>query len=483
MPINQASSGGGFTPPAAPPVTGESGLYMAGQVLPGGNPSDGAQIPSWYDRSGGGNPLVFLSSPAPTYSKTGGPNGLPAVVFGTGLGMGSTKAFVTSSGFTVSWTGAFTDPTQDGYVLCFGDGADPITPGISLALFSQGGALQVMLGSVPIGTPVALDTNWHEWLLLVDVAGSVINLYMDGGNVVPDGVTTGINIGDSLGYTLGCGNGFQAPVANSAPMSIFEAAFYPFLFSTTQFANQDLWYGGIGTDAPLTAIDPVGGMTYNLRLQTCVPGSVVPLGLFQDAAGTVPATTATQLVKNWTDELKATNSGSQTSTPSAPSLAFDSGSGAPYVAFVGASQTNLALASNLVTGAFFDVFMLVKVGSVQTVSYLLGGSSQGFYPASQPVAGNGPGEFDGANLRSGNANLSTGWHVIEYQPINIYVDGVEVTYSNSGTIGSVTASLIGAEASNLGFAFDGGCIAIAAFPGVFNSYSRALFLKYLQALL
>lgn len=80
--------------------------------------------------------------------------------------------------------------------------------------------------------------------------------------------------------------------------------------------------------------DPLAGIPFSIRLQTHVPGSNTPLGLFQDVACTMPATQDGDPIAAWKDVLS--NSGliaTQSDTQKQPILFFDNG--VPSVLFDG----------------------------------------------------------------------------------------------------------------------------------------------------
>lgn len=92
--------------------------------------------------------------------------------------------------------------------------------------------------------------------------------------------------------------------------------------------------GGV-FDAPSTPpwVDPLANIPFALRLQTH-RGDGVPLGLYQDAACTVPATLAGQAVAAWRDELSGSGLiATQSVSTKRPILRFTAG--VPWLEFDG----------------------------------------------------------------------------------------------------------------------------------------------------
>lgn len=98
---------------------------------------------------------------------------------------------------------------------------------------------------------------------------------------------------------------------------------------------------------PSSPVDPLSGFNWAARLQTHIPGSNTPIGLFQDVACTIPATQDGDPVAAWRDELSASGSiAAQIDTQKQPILAFQSG--VPTLIFDGVDDgfvTSVALVS------------------------------------------------------------------------------------------------------------------------------------------
>lgn len=73
-------------------------------------------------------------------------------------------------------------------------------------------------------------------------------------------------------------------------------------------------------------VDPLAGLNWAARLQTHIPGSNTPLGLYQDVACTIPCTMDGDPVAAWRDELSASAViATQSNSQLQPLLVFDTG--------------------------------------------------------------------------------------------------------------------------------------------------------------
>lgn len=72
------------------------------------------------------------------------------------------------------------------------------------------------------------------------------------------------------------------------------------------------------------ASDPLAGIPFSIRLQTHIPGSNTPLGLYQDIACTIPATQDGDPIAAWRDELSDSGLVAiQADTQKQPMLVFE----------------------------------------------------------------------------------------------------------------------------------------------------------------
>jgi hypothetical protein len=120
----------------------------------------------------------------------------------------------------------------------------------------------------------------------------------------------------------------------------------------------------IGAGASLA--DPLASLTLDVRLQTHL-GDGVPHGMYQDAAATIPADTAGDLVYLWRDEINSTGLQLvQATSSNRPVLQFDGG--LPYLDCTGGKNM---ISSSVLTSYGFGrtAAIVMKVLSADTNKY------------------------------------------------------------------------------------------------------------------
>lgn len=162
----------------------------------------------------------------------------------------------------------------------------------------------------------------------------------------------------------------------------------------------------------VTDTDPIAGFNWAARLQTHIPGSNTPIGLYQDVACTIPCTMDGDSVAAWRDELSTSGVVFTQSDPQKqPLLVFD-GSGIPTVIPDGVDDVMvLSNIGNLTNIGTLFLGQQATSATQLSVSFSANGSIQIYAPYASVLyfdwgAGGGSG-------RISNVFLSTAWNVIE----------------------------------------------------------------------
>lgn len=230
-------SGPPFTPPVAPPVTGEFGIWMSREVSFGGpQPPDESPIGGWDDRSGNGNDLFGGS---PTFVVSDG----PGIVFGDSDSFQTTAGFSTTNGLFLNWVGSIDDPNTAGSLFCFGTGFGVGGwEGLNVSLDGSGNIVAVdNLGASLILGPAG--NGLHDYMLSYD--NSTLRFWIDG--LIQSTHIQAMSLLTNSPVAIGSGNSFSGPTAF---MTLFEVVVYPFAFNVSQLNQNGEWYTGIGVGAP-----------------------------------------------------------------------------------------------------------------------------------------------------------------------------------------------------------------------------------------
>lgn len=223
-------------------------------------------------------------------------------------------------------------------------------------------------------------------------------------------------------------------------------------------------------------VDPLAGYTFALRLQTH-RGDGVPLGLFQDAAGTIPAMVDGDPVGCWKDRISGSGlQAVQATATMRPTLRFSGG--LPYVSFDGVDDSLVvtgfvaAEVSTILTRMLLTKETFCKPWShpsVQHVSSYVNDSAEHFMSGSM----NGPSwTVDG---------LNTATHHCYYNGAssNRFVDGAGPITGNPGSgtpLGSLTLSDTtgGVPAATMDMSFFAVAAGQLAEPGTLHAYLATL---------
>lgn len=161
-----------------------------------------------------------------------------------------------------------------------------------------------------------------------------------------------------------------------------------------------------GANNTLTVPDPLAVLGVTLRLQTH-KGDRVPLGMYQDAAATVPATAADHPIRVWRDEIGGTGVVATASSDAArPLLKFING--VPVVYFTGTSFLTLNKAATDFPASYsavYNAYALTTGIIVTTVSGTNGRLFHMIYP-------NTAGRYRWSNLNSDHGFAE--WGITSY---------------------------------------------------------------------
>lgn len=258
------------------------------------------------------------------------------------------------------------------------------------------------------------------------------------------------------------------------PSNYIEEGFFE--FKVVPFNNFGTGPDSNIADVTLVWVDPLAGYTFVLRLQTH-RGDGVPYGLFQDAAGTVPATSDGHPVGCWKDLISGSGLAAvQANAPKRPTLRFSSG--LPFVSFDGVDDMTV------VTG-----FVASEVSTILTRMLL---TKETFckpwsHPSVQHVSSYV--NDDAVHFMSGSMNgpqwnvdaLNTATHHCYYNGAGSYryVNGDNLATGNPGSgtpLGSLTLSDTtgGVPAATMDMSFFAVSAGQLAEPATLHAYLESL---------
>lgn len=172
--------------------------------------------------------------------------------------------------------------------------------------------------------------------------------------------------------------------------------------------------------------------------------------LFQDAGATTPVAADNDPVGLWRDRSAVARHASQATAGAKPTYKASAINTRPALSFDG--DDTLAFSSLALTN--FTVFVVYDVSVLNTLSYLLTSATGGIHAGGTTAGVDGYGATDGTNLRTSNAE-PTDAGIVAYQNAHLYRNGVEATYSSTGTPTGLTLTLIGGRASPTTLTFKG----------------------------
>lgn len=233
--------------------------------------------------------------------------------------------------------------------------------------------------------------------------------------------------------------------------------------------------------------DPLAGISFIFRLQTHLPGSNSPLGLFQDTACTIPATQDGDPIAAWKDVLSTGLVISQSDVQKQPILFFDNG--IPTVLPDGVDDNfPLPDLSALLNGELTIAFQ--RSGSSAFGVYNFEGDASSDNAIALPDAGI-PGAYDPFGLAtarpffSATAFSASGWHTYNVS-VNASVwrnsvDGSEITTSagNAVQFPATKGAIFKDRGGNF---FGGNCVSVI-FGNELSTANRSLVISYTQSLL
>ncbi|MBX3740258.1 MAG: hypothetical protein KF712_04660 [Akkermansiaceae bacterium] len=254
------------------------------------------------------------------------------------------------------------------YNIAIGNYYDGLTPDNAFWLWSPDRA-------AGYGEENSLDLNWHSHIGLIpngDIDKAAWSMYLDGVRTGSPGTPANAPmLGDSTTLSIGQ-DGFGAHWSGRM---------------TSYMQANSIWSAGeiarISTHVRHINPDPMAEVPAILRLQTH-RGNGIPLGLYQDVACTIPATTEGDSIAAWRDEISGGGLVAvQSVSTKRPTLRFVSGT--PVIRFDGAD----------------DVLHTTILAPDDAFSYAASGRfrSTGLYPA---LIGAPPG---GVTFGAGGANL------------------------------------------------------------------------------
>jgi hypothetical protein len=158
--------------------------------------------------------------------------------------------------------------------------------------------------------------------------------------------------------------------------------------------------------------------------------------LFQDSAGTTPAVANNDPVGLWKDKSGNARNASQATSANKPALLLNQFNGRPAVKADGSDD--LLSFTSFVTGAAFTLYIVAAPNTINVnAEYFFASSGMGFYFGGVFEGINGYGMNDGTNTRRASEE-PTALSVFTFQPVALYRNGIEATYSATDTVGSVT---------------------------------------------
>lgn len=206
--------------------------------------------------------------------------------------------------------------------------------------------------------------------------------------------------------------------------------------------------GAFGEAGAAPWVDPLAAYTFALRLQTH-RGDGVPVGLFQDAAGTVPATADGDPVGCWKDVLGAgLLSATQSVSTQRPTLRFRSG--IPTLAFDGVDDFLQTTVTSNTLRTMFSAQKSTDITAFRTI--VDDGNVQCFM--GQNNAGKGVIIDSIGSIREGsglttNKEVWTGYYFTGSPgEMRLRQAGVDNLLVLSGTFGSASAMRIGRAGNN-----------------------------------
>lgn len=216
-------------------------------------------------------------------------------------------------------------------------------------------------------------------------------------------------------------------------------------------------------------VDPLAGFNWAARLQTHIPGSNTPLGLYQDVACTIPCTMDGDPVAAWRDELSVSGViAIQVLPQKQPILAFQSG--VPTILYDGVDDYLLTTATPT-CGTMFTGAALAAVDANYHVVAYIGSGGSGYVIVYQSGGGfylaNNAFDAHWANGVSGYpSGDDTDWYLFSGT-------------SSSPTTGEITIGILFSLAA---FAFNGSMTSLLFAPTAFADADRQTCETYLESL-
>lgn len=183
-------------------------------------------------------------------------------------------------------------------------------------------------------------------------------------------------------------------------------------------------------------------------------------------------------VSVWTDIGPFSNSAIQATDANRPTFLSPAIYNYPAINFAD-SGTYLSL-SNLVLTNFtiFAVYNLLAITRV--IHYLLGGSGVGLHAGGSFAGVDGWGFYDGSIQVNANQEPTQVWNIMTWQNNKLFRNGVEATYTSSGTSTGMTLNIVGRRETSWADGYFNGYLAeLIVFDVLLHSYDRKFIERYL----
>lgn len=183
-------------------------------------------------------------------------------------------------------------------------------------------------------------------------------------------------------------------------------------------------------------------------------------------------------ITTWPDVSPIGNVVTQATSGSRPTFSIAAINGLPAVYFDDTGR-HFTFTSLPLTGyTIFAVYDLLSL--TRAAHYLLGGSGQGVHGGGIYSGLNGWGLYDGSIQVLASEEPTNVWTLMAWQNTKLFRNGVEATYSASGTSAGITLSIVGRrETSWADGYFRGYAAEIIVFGVTLNDYHRKTMEAYL----
>lgn len=185
-------------------------------------------------------------------------------------------------------------------------------------------------------------------------------------------------------------------------------------------------------------------------------------------------------VASWQDIGPFSNSAVQATDGSRPTLINPARVNLPAVYFA-SSGTYLSVSNLALTN--FTIFAIYQLAALtRAAHYLFGGSGVGLHGGGILAGLNGWGFYDGSIQVLASEEPTATWTLMTWQNGKLFRNGIEATYSSSGTSAGMTLNMIGRRDTSWADGYWNGYLAeLIVFDVVLNPYERKLIETYLGA--